>query len=156
MDDSGRRRPVFYQTHARSHASPGTACARVRIGSDAAFSRGLCSTAGLQRHSIRCEAIAAAALHLTRRDGAMAKKRARAQLLKARFPRLRQLRQEQLGWEIVDILSRLPGAKPSISSIYRLEQGDAIRMSSARRVFDVVNGALQNTLDVSKELEMSW
>ena len=86
----------------------------------------------------------------------MAKKRARAQLLKARFPRLRQLRQEQLGWEIVDILSRLPGAKPSISSIYRLEQGDAIRMSSARRVFDVINGALHNTLDVSKELEMSW
>jgi hypothetical protein len=76
---------------------------------------------------------------------------------KARFRRLRQIRQEQLGWEIVDIVSRLPGAKPSISSIYRLEQGDAIRMSSARRVFDVdvVNGALHNTLDVSKELEMS-
>jgi hypothetical protein len=29
-------------------------------------------------------------------------------------------------------------------------------MSSARRVFDVVNGAMQNTLDPSKELEMSW
>jgi len=29
-------------------------------------------------------------------------------------------------------------------------------MSSARRVFDVINGALHNTLDVSKELEMSW
>ena len=83
-------------------------------------------------------------------------KRSRTRLLKARFPRLRQIRQEQLGWEIVDILSRLPGNKPSISSLYRLEQGDAIRMSSARRVFDVINGALQNTLDVSKELEMSW
>jgi len=82
--------------------------------------------------------------------------RRRARLLKARFPRLRQIRQEQLGWEIVDILSRLPANKPSISSIYRLEQGEAIRMSSARRVFDVVNGALHNTLDVSKELEMSW
>ena len=82
--------------------------------------------------------------------------RPRARLLKARFPRLRQLRQEQLGWEIVDILSRLPGAKPSISSIYRLEQGDAIRMSSARRVFDVINGALNNKLDASKELEASW
>jgi hypothetical protein len=70
-------------------------------------------------------------------------KRRRARLLKARFPRLRQLRQEQLGWEIVDILSRLPGSKPSISSIYRLEQGEAIRMSSARRVFDVVNGGLR-------------
>jgi hypothetical protein len=71
-------------------------------------------------------------------------KRSRAHPLKARFPRLRQLRQEQLGWEIVDILSRLPGSKPSISSIYRLEQGEAIRMSGARRVFDVINGALQN------------
>ncbi|MGC1779877.1 MAG: hypothetical protein WBB34_18240 [Xanthobacteraceae bacterium] len=83
-------------------------------------------------------------------------KRPRAQPLKARFPRLRKIRQEQLGWEIVDIVSRLPGAKPSISSIYRLEQGDAIRMSSARRVFDVINGALQNKLDAAKELEMSW
>ena len=61
-----------------------------------------------------------------------------------------------MGWEIVDILSRLPGSKPSISSIYRLEQGEAIRMSSARRVFDVVNGALENKLDASKELEASW
>jgi hypothetical protein len=83
-------------------------------------------------------------------------KRARARTLKARFPRLRQLRQEELGWEIVDILSRLPGSKPSISSIYRLEQGEAIRMSSARRVFDVINGAMQNKLDASKELEASW
>ncbi|MGA2842934.1 MAG: hypothetical protein ABSG18_22800 [Steroidobacteraceae bacterium] len=83
-------------------------------------------------------------------------KRPRARLLKARFPRLRQLRQEQLGWEIVDILSRLPGSKPSISSIYRLEQGEAIRMSSARRVFDVVNDALEKKLDASKELEASW
>ena len=56
----------------------------------------------------------------------------------------------------MDILSRLPGNKPSISSIYRLEQGEAIRMSSARRVFDVVNDALEKKLDVSKELEMSW
>jgi len=84
------------------------------------------------------------------------RERPRARLLKARFPRLRQIRQEQLGWEIVDIVSRLPGSKPSISSIYRLEQGEAIRMSSARRVFDVVNSALQNKLDPSKELEMSW
>ncbi len=35
----------------------------------------------------------------------------RAKALKARFPRLRQIRQEQLGWEIVDILSRLPGCQ---------------------------------------------
>jgi hypothetical protein len=83
-------------------------------------------------------------------------KRPRARALKARFPRLRRIRQEELGWEIVDILSRLPGNKPSISSIYRLEQGEAIRMSSARRVFDVVNAALNNALDAGKEIEASW
>jgi hypothetical protein len=82
-------------------------------------------------------------------------KRQRALALKARFPRLRQLRQEQLGWEIVDILSRLPGNKPSISSIYRLEQGEAIRVSGARRVFDVINAAMDSALDPKKELEMS-
>lgn len=76
--------------------------------------------------------------------------------LKAKFPRLRRIRQEQLGWEIVDILARLPGNKPSISSIYRLEQGEAIRMSSARRVFDVINAALDHKLDPTKELEASW
>ena len=83
-------------------------------------------------------------------------RRAQTHSLKARFPRLRRIRQEQLGWEIVDILSRLPGNKPSMSSIYRLEQGEAIRMSSARRVFDVVNAALNNALDPAKELEASW
>ena len=81
---------------------------------------------------------------------------AKARQLKAKFPRLRQIRQEQLGWEIVDILSRLPGNKPSMSSIYRLEQGEAIRMSSARRVFDVINTALDKALDPSKELHASW
>jgi hypothetical protein len=83
-------------------------------------------------------------------------RKAKTRSLKARFPRLRQIRQEQLGWEIVDILSRLPANKPSISSIYRLEQGEAIRMSSARRVFDVVNAALDKALDPTKELEASW
>jgi hypothetical protein len=89
------------------------------------------------------------------RDGIMAR-RPRALPLMARFPRLRRIRQEQLGWEIVDILNRLPGNKPSMSSIYRLEQGEAIRMSSARRVFDVVNAALDNKLDPAKELEPSF
>jgi hypothetical protein len=83
-------------------------------------------------------------------------RRVKARQLKAKFPRLRQIRQEQLGWEIVDILSRLPGNKPSMSSIYRLEQGEAIRMSSARRVFDVINAALDKNLDPSKELQASW
>jgi hypothetical protein len=43
-----------------------------------------------------------------------------------------------------------------MSSIYRLEQGEAIRMSSARRVFDVINTALDKALDPSKELHASW
>lgn len=83
-------------------------------------------------------------------------RRPKTRPLKARFPRLRQIRQEQLGWEIVDILARLPANKPSISSIYRLEQGEAIRMSGARRVFDVVNAALEKKLDPAQELEASW
>lgn len=79
-------------------------------------------------------------------------KRKRAPQRKAQFPRLRQIREEQLGWEVPDILGRLPGGKPSIASIYRLEQGHAIRVSHARRIFDVVNAALNNKLDPSKEL----
>lgn len=71
---------------------------------------------------------------------------------KARFPRLREIREEQLGWEVTDILTRVPGGRPSIASIYRLEQGHAIRVSNARRVFDVVNAALNGKLDPSKEL----
>ena len=81
-------------------------------------------------------------------------RRAKARQLKATFPRLRQIRQEQLGWEIVDILSRLPGNKPSMSSIYRLEQGGAIRLPNVRRVFDLVNQALVSTLDSDKEIKL--
>jgi hypothetical protein len=71
----------------------------------------------------------------------------------ASFPRLRQLR-EDLGWEASDIHSRLPGGKPSIPSIYRLEQGLAIRVASARRVFDVVNKGMNDRLDAGKELKV--
>ena len=81
-------------------------------------------------------------------------KRARARQRMATFRRLRQIREEQLGWEATDILSRLPGGKPSIASIYRLEQGHVIRVSSARRVFDVVNAALNGALDPGKELKV--
>ena len=70
----------------------------------------------------------------------------------AKFPRLRQIREEQLGWEVVDLVAKLPDGRPSISSVYRLEQGGTIRVPNARRVFDVVNQALGNTLDASKEL----
>ena len=72
----------------------------------------------------------------------------------ARFPRLRQIRAELLGWEIMDIVARLRDRRPSISSVYRLECGLAIRVASARRVFDVVNAALGHTLDPGKELEI--
>ncbi len=73
---------------------------------------------------------------------------------KALFPRLREIREEELGWEVVELVSRLSGHKPSASSIYRLEQGLAIRASNARRVFDVINAALNNTLDAAKELKL--
>lgn len=61
---------------------------------------------------------------------------------------------ELLGWEIMDIVARLPERRPGISSIYRLECGLATRVASARRVFDVVNAALGHTLNVSEELEI--
>ena len=73
---------------------------------------------------------------------------------KASFPRLRELREERLGWDATDILTRLPGNRPSLASIYRLEQGLAIRVTNARKIFDVVNAALGNTLDPSKELDV--
>ena len=72
----------------------------------------------------------------------------------ARFPRLQQIREAELGWNVADIFTRLPGNRPSVASIYRLERGGAIRLSHARRVFDVVNAALDHTLDPNKELEL--
>jgi hypothetical protein len=81
-------------------------------------------------------------------------KRNRSQQQKATFPRLRAIREEELGWEVADILHRLPERRPSGSTIYRLEQGHAVRITNARRVFDVVNAALNNTLDPGKELEV--
>jgi hypothetical protein len=79
-------------------------------------------------------------------------KRKKSGLRKAQFPRLRAIREEQLGWEVADIFSRLAGGRPGVASIYRLEQGHAIRVASARRVFDVVNAALNHALDPGKEL----
>jgi hypothetical protein len=73
---------------------------------------------------------------------------------KAKFPRLRQIREEQLGWDATEILTRLPGNRPSLASIYRLEQGLSIRVTNARKIFDVVNAALGNKLDPSKELKV--
>jgi hypothetical protein len=81
-------------------------------------------------------------------------KRRIARPQKVHFPRLREIREEHLGWEVAEIVARLPGHRPSGSSIYRLEQGLAIRASNARRVFDVINAALNNTLDPSKELKV--
>jgi len=74
---------------------------------------------------------------------------------KARFPRLRQIRTEQLGWDVTDIVARLPGHTPSAASIYRLELGDAIGVAHARRVSDIVNAALNNALDPANELQVT-
>ena len=70
----------------------------------------------------------------------------------AKFPRLREYRETRLGWEVTDLTSKLPNGRPSISSIYRLEQGFAIRFASAKRVFDVVNEALGGILKADQEL----
>ena len=71
----------------------------------------------------------------------------------ARFPRLRDIREHQLGWEVAELVAKLPDGKPGISSIYRLERGDAIRAPNVRRVFAVVNQALGGTLDAEKEIK---
>ncbi len=73
---------------------------------------------------------------------------------KASFPRLTAIREEQLGWDVTDIVAKLPGRKVSIASIYRLEQGQSFRFASARRVFDVVSAALGNTLKAADELRI--
>lgn len=70
----------------------------------------------------------------------------------ARFPRLRAIREQQLQWEVSELVGKLAGGKPSASSIYRLEQGYAIRLVNARRVFAVVNQALGNSLDADAEI----
>lgn len=67
---------------------------------------------------------------------------------KATFKRLRQIR-EDLGLEVADIATKV-GGKPSVASIYRLEQGQAIRVAHARRVFDAVN--LEGKLKPEEEL----
>ena len=72
----------------------------------------------------------------------------------AKFPRLRELRERHLGWEVAELVAKLPDGKPSISSIYRLEQGGAIRLPNVRRVFDAINRALGNTLDADKEIKL--
>jgi hypothetical protein len=82
-------------------------------------------------------------------------KRPRTRQHKARFPRLRELREEVLGWEVAELIKRLPNHRPSASSIYRLEQDDAIRVTNARRIFDAINAALDNTLDPKKELKVT-
>lgn len=70
----------------------------------------------------------------------------------AKFPRLREIRENLLHWEITDLASRLPHGKPSISSLYRLEQGYEIRLVNVQRVFQIVNDALDKTLDPTTEI----
>jgi hypothetical protein len=69
----------------------------------------------------------------------------------ATFPRMQEIR-ESLGWEISDIVRKLPTDSPSASTIDRLEQGIGTRVSNARRVFDVFNAAMNGKLDPGKEL----
>jgi hypothetical protein len=69
----------------------------------------------------------------------------------AKFPRLRELRETRLGWEVAELATRLQH-RPSVASIYRLEAGHGIRPTNAWRVFEVVNTALNNTLDPEQEL----
>lgn len=72
----------------------------------------------------------------------------------AAFPRLREIREQELGWEVADLAAKLPDGKPSISSIYRLEQGLSLRVPNVRRVFDVVNKALNGQLDPAAEIRL--
>lgn len=60
-----------------------------------------------------------------------------------------------LGWRVTDIFARLPDYRQSVASIYRLEQGQAIRVANARHVFNVVNAALEHKLDPNQELQMT-
>jgi hypothetical protein len=69
----------------------------------------------------------------------------------AKFPRLREIRETRLGWEVAELATRLQN-RPSVASIYRLEAGQGIRPANAWRVFEVVNAALKNTLDPEQEL----
>ena len=70
----------------------------------------------------------------------------------ARFPGLRAIRERRLGWEVAELVAKLPDGRPSISSIYRLERGGAIRLPSVRRIFDLVNRALGDCLDADEEI----
>lgn len=72
---------------------------------------------------------------------------------KATFLRLREIREVQLGWDVTELVAKV-GGKPSVAGIYRLEQGKAIRVTSARRVFDVINQAMGGKLDPKKELKV--
>ena len=79
-------------------------------------------------------------------------RRAKTEPFMARFPRLREIRERQLGWEVIDLVARLPGNRPSVASIYRIEQGLPVRISNARRIFEVLNEALGKKLDADKEI----
>lgn len=69
---------------------------------------------------------------------------------KAKFLRLRELR-EDLGWEVNELVAKL-GGRPSAATVYRLEQGQAIRVAHARKIFDIMNP--DGKLDPKKELEI--
>ena len=69
----------------------------------------------------------------------------------ARFPNLQKHRTE-LGWEVSDLVAKMPDGRPKEASIRRLEKGRGIRASSVHRVFDVVNRSLGGKLDRTQEI----
>jgi len=70
----------------------------------------------------------------------------------ARFPRLKEIRERELGWEVVDLVYRLPDKRPGTASIYRLEAGGMIRVPNARKIFDVLNKELNGRLVFDDEI----
>jgi hypothetical protein len=60
----------------------------------------------------------------------------------ASMPRLRDIRETQLGWEVTDIVAKCNG-RPSVPTVYRLEQGLPIRLASVTRIFEIVNAGLR-------------
>ena len=80
-------------------------------------------------------------------------RRSRSEIYMARFARLKEIRERELGWDVVDLVSRL-GKKPSAASIYRLEAGEALRVPNVRRIFDLVNRELGGRLSFEQEVEL--
>lgn len=60
----------------------------------------------------------------------------------ASFPRLNAIRNE-LGWEVTDIHRRLADGRPSLTSLYRVDGGDSIRLISVRKIFNIIRAEME-------------